>query len=181
MNQLLTSDNVKNIAGDNSQVITYNQLKTLNSLNDLDHNLILLYRHTPTTGHWVALIKHNKHLFEYFDSYGYPIDEPLKWIPSYKSNTNQKIQEGIKLGQNEPLLSKLILKYLDENPLNKVIYNEYKYQSSNTPNSSTCGRWVGYRIKNKKKSLQNFQNDWNKIKHNKDPDKVIIQKTKDFL
>jgi len=182
MNRLLTDDDVKTIAGPTAIVITYDQLKHFPRLSQNDMDLIILYRHNETTGHWVAVIKHSPHLYEYFDSYGKIVDEPLSYVPSYLSKSPAKRKLGERLGQNYPWLSRLFLEFQKENKNNTVIYNEHQYQSTNgTFDSATCGRWVGFRIRHKNIPLYEFQDYWNEIKQGHDPDHVIIYNTDKYL
>ena len=175
MKRLLTNDEVIQIAGPGTRVVTYDIFKHINDISEAFRGgtkaLIVLYRKSETVGHWVALIKQNPHLYEYYDGYGYEIDHPLKFFPD-----NNK-----KLGQEEKYLSQLLLKFLEKDKKNKVVYNEYKYQGIKEKNSATCGRYVGFRIRNKKMPLNKYQAYFNKLKKETDPDEFIIDMTQNFL
>lgn len=178
MFRLLSSDDVQQIAGNNADVITYDAFKHAQNIDDVfgSHNaLILLYRHDPNTGHWVALIR-KPHLIEYFDSYAYPIDKPLTFVKKSKTLNNM-------LGQEYPYLSKLLYEWLGEDPRNKVIRNTYRYQGIKTKDSTTCGRWVGYRLRHRNMSIDEFEKQWNKIKKdsNGKTDEIIVRETEKFL
>lgn len=173
--QLLSSEDVLKIAGKKAYLITYDKIKQLSDINELFRNgikaVIILYRESENVGHWVALIKHNKNLIEYYDSYGFPIDRPLTWWKNDK----------IGLGQDHPYLSELLLKYLEQNPAHQVVFNEYKYQGLKDKNSATCGRYVGYRIRNSKMPLCKYQQYFNGFKKKIDPDLFIIKMTEKYL
>ena len=67
----------------NVPVLSYTELteKTLDEiLPDKNTYCIILYQSSPHSGHWVALLRYDN-LYEYFDSYGNVIDEPLSWVP----------------------------------------------------------------------------------------------------
>lgn len=189
MYRLLNSDDVKKIAGD-VDIITYDRLANIDSLSNLKKDLVILYRHNPSVGHWVGLIKHGPHLIEYFDSYGHPVDDPMKWVPSYKSKNFDRKYKGVLLGQDLPLLSMLILKFLEKDKRNKVVYNEHKYQDRKLSNSSTCGRYVGHRIRYKNIPLERYQNLFDntipsygagRINYGEDPDEYIVRSTEIYL
>ncbi len=172
---MLSSDDVLKLAGAHTLLITYDEFSNIEDINDMFKNkvsaLIILYRKTKTVGHWVGLIKHNKHLIEYYDSYGNEIDTPLKW---FKDNKNE-------LGQESPRLSELLLRYLNKDTRNRIMYNEYKYQGLKDKTSSTCGRYVGLRLRHRKTPLCKYQEYFNSIKKDIDPDKFIIEETQKYL
>jgi hypothetical protein len=177
MNKLLSTDDVLKISGPNTIVITYNKLKYVKSLENLFSNgvknVIILYRKSRNIGHWVGLIKRGR-IIEYFDSYGYDIDKPLKWKGFNENNAE--------LGQDYPYLTKLMYDYLCENPENKVVYNEYKYQGLDDKNSATCGRHVALRIRNRDLSLEQYQRFFNKLKREGiDPDEFVVNESNKYL
>lgn len=175
--KLLTSDDVKKIAGNNTIVITYDKLRKLNSIDQLFSNgiknVIILYRKSRNVGHWIGLMK-RKNLIEYFDSYGYEIDKPLTWN-EFKDNAKE-------LGQDYPILSHLLYNYLNENNKNKVVYNEYKYQGLDSRDSATCGRHVALRMRMNNLPLEYYQKLFNKLKRDKiDPDRFVVFITNKYI
>ena len=118
----------------NPKILTYSDLNKFNNIEDLLKNekdyCIILYRQTPTSGHWIS-IDRLYDTISYFDPYGKYIDEPLTW--------NTPILNK-KLGQSIPLLSNLF----DKTDLD-VYYNNHKYQKLDD-NINTCGRWCILRI-----------------------------------
>ena len=89
---------------------------------------IILIEEEVNTGHWVALIRHNKQII-YFNSYGAK--------PSYELDLIDEKQNE-KLGQDEKYLNKLLLlakgKY-------RVLYNKKRFQKLDNQ-ITTCGRHV---------------------------------------
>ena len=143
------------------RVITYDQLNDYDSIEHLFEgcpNIALLYRYTPTFGHWIALLKYND-LVEIFDSLGRLPDEELTWLND---------SENAQLGQHVPTMSALLLEWLNDNKKHKVWYNEIAVQGEE---SNTCGRYVAYRIKNRHILPHKFQAD---IKHLDDDDIIEL-------
>lgn len=176
MYKLLSSNEVKKIAGTGATVVTYDIFKRLDRIQDLFKNgitkVIVLYRSTPNTGHWVGLNMSNPHLLNYFDSYGYTVDKPLLW---WKNKQSKKLK--MELGQEQPFLSKLLLDFLDEDPRNKVLFNEYRFQGTKKKDSAVCGRHVGLRLLHSDIPLEKYQQFWNDIKRKRDPDEVVVELT----
>ena len=150
---------------------SYDELKKYNNIDELlpdraDY-CIILYTTSPNNGHWTALIKYapingQKGVIEYFDSYGNPVDFPLKWIGKGTAPM---------LGITAPYLSNLLFK---NNPYT-VISNSRKYQNIKNPDIATCGRHCVNRVINfigKKSSLDEYHemmdNMKNKYKENYD-------------
>lgn len=129
----------------NTKIWAYGQLKKVNELDDLfgkDGSCILLYESKQDYGHWIAMIQRNDKSVEVFDSYGIKPDNQLNYINSYWK---------IKLGQNYPKLTKLLI----DSPNKKFIYNQYRLQKMNK-NINTCGRYCITRIRLKELSLDAF-------------------------
>lgn len=108
--------------------------KDLLNFDDIDSafgdkdSIALLYETKPSYGHWVGLFRHpDYNTVEFYDSYGYFIDEQLKFVPD-KFKT--------KLKENYPYLS-----YLLYNSPYEIIYNSNRIQKSGKGISS-CGRHV---------------------------------------
>ena len=72
------------------KIITYNDMANieLDCLFDKHDYIIMLHQtDSPTSGHWVSLIRDRKSkTVYYFDSYGYDIDIPQGW------NTNSMVK-----------------------------------------------------------------------------------------
>ena len=112
----------------NPEIIEYSELKNYKDIDELLPNnndyVIILYRH-DTGAHWVVALKQNN-LIEHFCSYGSNPDQYYNEWATQLTN--------MKLGQDEPYLSKLL-----NNCNYEVIYNPIKYQTINN-DIATCGR-----------------------------------------
>ena len=123
---------LKDILGSDVKILTYPDLAKYNNLDELlprayDYVIILLLE-SPSSGHWCALLRYSS-VFEWFDSYGFPVDYDLThWLsPLHR----------LKLGE-----SKKYLCYLLQG--RNFMYNKVKYQQMK-PNVNTCGSHVAYR------------------------------------
>ena len=127
----LSDSDLKHILGD-CKIITYPDLAKYNNLDELlprtyDFAIILLLE-SPQSGHWCCLIK-NSNQFEWFDSYGFPVDYDLThWLTPLRR---------LKLGESKKYLSYLLQG-------RNYIYNKVKFQQMR-PNINTCGSHVAYR------------------------------------
>jgi hypothetical protein len=134
-------------------VMKYSKLSNYKTIEELlpenKTYCILLYEWSPNVGHWVALLRYNDQ-YEYFDSYGNKLDDPLNWVDL-----------GIRkeLDQNIPYLTNLLKG-------KKILVNKIKYQKED-PEIATCGRWCIFRIlsnKNEDLNLKEFHTFFKKIK-----------------
>ena len=141
-------------------ILKYSNLSKYNTIEELlpenKTYCILLYEQSPNIGHWVAVLRYNDQ-YEYFDSYGGKIDDPLNWVDL-----------GIRkeLDQFIPYLTNLL-------EGKKVVVNKVKYQAEN-PHIATCGRWCIFRIltnKNGNLNLSQFHTFFKEIKKDLLPDK----------
>jgi hypothetical protein len=113
-----------------SKVILYKELANYSYLEDVfgEHNYIfLLYQPLEgNMGHWVLLSKFGNK-FEYFCSYGSPIDYPIThW---YKDG--QPLYLGELLNNRKDL---------------QITYNAHPFQKKSA-HISTCGRWCIFRAR----------------------------------
>ena len=118
-----------------AQIILYPELSKYESIDELLPNdksyCIILYEDKLNSGHWCCVLKFND-IYEYFDSFGKTIDNPLKnWLSK---------GQRIKLDENVFYLSNL-LNQTDK----EVIYNKIDFQVDN-PSIQTCGRFCIHRI-----------------------------------
>lgn len=155
------SDIIKLLNG-RTRVIKYSELSKIYDINELLFGLnscVILILSKENYGHWVCITRNNN-VIEFFDSYGYFIDDPI-----YFKNTSKyfrKIND-----QDYPHLTYLLLKASNENI---ITYNELKFQKLEK-NISTCGRHVVCRIKYKKLNLYDYYNFLKSIDN--DLDKVV--------
>lgn len=130
-----------------ANVIVYSDLKKYSSLDDLMGDAcaaVILFRTAENFGHWTCIFKHNSETVEWFDSLAFRPDDELK--------KTKGEQLRIQLGQNLPLLTKLI----DESPY-RCIYNHYKLQE-NARDVNTCGRWCILRLALREMGPKEFRN-----------------------
>jgi len=100
--------------------------------------MIILYQSKATYGHWVSVFKVDDTTIEFFDSYGFKIDQEL---PFFEYNLRQGV----------PHLSHLI-----QNSNYKVITNQIDFQTIRK-DSNTCGRYASLRVKMRSTPLKQFQ------------------------
>ena len=115
----------------NDNVIKYNELSEISTLNDILPNdksfKIVLIEDSYNRGHWCAIIRTGK-TYIWFDSYGLEPDGELKFINA--------IQKKL-LGQDKKYLTHLLAKLPKGT---KKIWNKMKLQKVKN-GSNTCGRW----------------------------------------
>ena len=121
-------------------IYAYNRLEPDMKLHDLfsrDDCCIILYNISDqNTGHFCALIKHDKDTIEFFDPYASKLDANLK----YSKNKFPTITAILK-----------------NNGVKNVVFNNMRFQRMNN-NISTCGRHCAFRVLMKDLSLEEYQN-----------------------
>jgi hypothetical protein len=100
--------------------------------------MIILYQSKKLDGHWISVFKVDDNFLEFFDPYGFKIDQEL---PFFEFNLRQGI----------PLLSHLI-----QNSNYKLITNQIDFQTIRK-DINTCGRYSSLRIKMRTTPLKQFQ------------------------
>ncbi len=128
-----------------TKIITYPELYDYRNIDDVlyPHDCcVLLYETKKSYGHWTCLIKHDMdNTIEFFDSYGFFIDEQLEFIPEEFRKKNNEVF---------PILSKMLV---DSDY--KIIYNPIRVQKYKDDVSS-CGRHVAFRLILKHLSLKSY-------------------------
>ena len=118
------------------------RFKTIDQVFGQYNGVALLYELKPGYGHWVLLLRHRKtHTIEFFDSYGFFIDDQLKFI-------NKEFRKQSK--QDKRYLSKLLL----DSDYN-IIYNKTRIQEMKN-NISSCGRHLCLRYLMKNIKLEQY-------------------------
>lgn len=140
------------------------QILTKESTNGYKGNneAIILYQTGDNFGHWTCIFKRPKSKngdIEYFDSYGYDLDEALPFMESYYRKVGKHLF---------PHLSALLLEYLERHPKAKIYYNNHILQG---PKTTTCGRWVADRLINKDKTIDTYVK---KYKNHKNKDLILL-------
>lgn len=133
----LSNDDLITMLDGKTRIVPYDELKGVKSIEELLHpygNVIILYLATPNSGHWCTIIDRGNH-YEFFDSYGYSVDEVLPLMPA-----SGKI----------PRLRRLLQK---TNKL--VLWNPYELQGSGRE-IATCGYYCFLRITYKDMPLLEF-------------------------
>ncbi len=178
---LLSDKQVMSLAGPDSKLLIYPDLKKYDSIGELFGNknkVIILYLNERTgnklVGHWILLTRIHragKTIYEVNDSYGKPIDQPLNWRSKEKNN---------QLGQGKAYLSKLLLPVCDKNN-SEVHYDQMPVQSK-ASNIATCGRHVGLRAKYYDVPLEEYQSIFKSFKdRGVDLDELVTKVTDKYL
>ena len=147
-----------------NNIITYNQIKRFNDIDELLTNLkscFLLFESSNNFGHWCLLFKNDNDLIEFFDPYGVFIENQKSYI------NDEKFKEPINY------LSILLKK----SPY-QISYNEFEFQDINNDIVGTCGKWCIIRYLNRDKDLYKFKDmiDMDMKKMNIDNSDVLIVK-----
>lgn len=151
-----------NIAGKKCNVYEYKDLKHFDDIDEIfedrlydddydsddsydfdDNSAIILYKSEPMFGHW-TMIRRNDDGYNYLDSYGEKIDNPLDYVPK---NVNKE------LGQEKKYLAKLLLKAM--NGGSDIYYNNAKLQKVD-PDVATCGRYCAMYLKFSNMNVDDF-------------------------
>lgn len=126
----------------NIKIVLYNDLKNYNNIDELlgkQKAVIILIETTHKfSGHWMLLWRNGNDV-NFFDSFGFKIEEQKKFI-----------KKGTGLLDRTNYLSIM----LKNSPYN-VHYNEYKFQDNST---AVCGRYCIYRLRNRKMTTEEFKN-----------------------
>lgn len=168
----LKGSDINKILKGNTNIIEYNTLYNINSLDEIFKNdsCVILYRSSPSLAHWCCIFK-NKEGLNFFDPYGTIIDNEIEEIkkinPSY---INEYYNNG------EKKLIELILKDRYEH----IIYNEYKMQQLKS-NINTCGRHVCCRLLYKNLSLEEYINELYKYNNDKYFDNIVLNITNKLI
>jgi len=133
----LTNDDIKSITKGKCKIMSYHELQNINSIDDILINngaCIILYETRQNFGHWTALIRQSNNVLEFFDSYGFQLDQELNYA---KYN-------------NTPYLSNLVNKSSYQ-----LIQNTHRLQRY-AKDINTCGRWTSLRIVLKNMNIGDF-------------------------
>lgn len=167
INELLTG-----LGDQQTKIFTYPELANVKSIDELlDHKgrAIMLFLHTPNSGHWISIIKKGN-VLEVFDSYGIKPDYQHDKIGVPKEQQEE-------LGQGHPLLHNLAKQngYI-------LKYNREKVQPLNN-DVNTCGRHAVMRIVFSNMSLKDYKKMIKQIANrmNMSYDDVIMIITKNVL
>lgn len=144
MEKCLNPIEIQQIADCPINILKYSDLcqyKKISELFSKDCNCVLLLFETKlNSGHWCCLINHAKSI-EFFDPYAFLPDDELKF-------TNDKFRKMNNM--DLPYLTYLLL-----TSTKPIEYNDHKFQKF-AKGVNTCGRWCGYRMQQKDKSIEDF-------------------------
>lgn len=143
---------IKNMTDHKYDIYTYEDLSKYNNIDDIlgkNKGAVILFQNTENSGHWVSIWLDNNTL-HFFDSYGLSPDSELKY-----SSYNLRMHNN----KEVPHLTHLI-----QNSGYNMMYNKYKLQKS-LKDTSTCGRWVSYRLKHRNLSCSEFAALFQNNKH----------------
>lgn len=147
----LSNKDISKITDNKCNVMSYTELLNYKTLDDALGQygaLCVLYETSHNFGHWVAVIKVNDKLVEFFDPLSSKPDGEFKFISSeYKKN---------------PYLSHL----MKESPY-KLSYNDHKFQK-NKKGINTCGRHCSIRINLKHLPLEKYKDVMTNSKYDAD-------------
>ena len=145
------------------KIVKYPSIHQYQSIDELLRpygRVVILYETEERYGHWCCLFLKND-VLEFFDPYGYKIDEQLKFIDeSYKKTSNQ----------NYPFLARLMF-----NSPYRLAYNDVQLQSEKKDVSS-CGRHVTMRLIMSDVPIKLYQ-DIMKSKGSSTPDERVTELT----
>lgn len=161
MNYSLTGEDISNIFDNKIKIVTYDQLSKFRTVEELlspygKVALLYVWENRPYAyGHWVCLFVNCKGNIEFFDSFGTFPDDTLDTI-----NKNFRMNNG----EDYRYLTHLLYNYKGD-----VEYNDKVLQGKK---SSTCGRWISYRMIRNDLTIEDFQKLFtkNKVKN----DKIIL-------
>lgn len=161
-------DDIRRYFGPQAKIITYDNLKNYNSIDELLPNekdyAFILYLNSQHSGHWILLTRYKTMsghcVIEYWDPYGKQIDDPLHWH-------NKRKLEG--MGVDEPYLTNLISDAVN-NKNCTYIENRTKYQKYGDVKS--CGRHCIFRLMNFLECNRNAQDYYKYMKQLKKQLKV---------
>jgi hypothetical protein len=170
----LSSSDIRDYLGGMVKVIRYSEIRNYNTLKELlkpYNRVVILYETSQGYGHWVGLLVNGDGEVEFFDPYGYFIDDQFKFIDSS--------MRGIQSGQDKRYLTNLILNAPKDI---KIVYNSKPIQS-HKEGINSCGRHVIARMLFADIPLKRYlsflgfdkNNKKNKIKY--DPDNIITELT----
>jgi len=118
----------------NARIMSSSEIGNYNSLDKLMPNnkdcIFVIYESKPNYGHWVLISRYPSNVFEYFDSYGGKIDEPIDWV-------NKQTQNSLDL---KPYLTDILEKAKKDNQNLDIIYNSKDFQNGENKGIATCGR-----------------------------------------
>ena len=141
---LYTSD-IQKYLNNKVKIVLYSELKNYTHIDQLlkpFNKCVILYQTKKNSGHWTCIYTNDTpNNIYFFDSYGLKVDSEWKF-------TTKEIKKELQIYMN--YLSKLLLESNRD-----IHFNQYQLQSSKNGYNG-CGRWVCYRLKYNKLSVNDF-------------------------
>ena len=163
----LSAEEVAAIAGCPINVIKYQDLDELDNIDQIFSTAgcaLLLYETQVNQGHWVCLIDHPDSII-FFDSYGLEPDNQLTFT-------------NIEFRRRNDMMCPHLTALLEESP-KKIFYNDKRLQLM-IPEIFTCGYWVGYRMRKRKLTTEQFNNLFKGIPR-QEKDNAVITLSQKYL
>ena len=133
LKEYVSDQDLRDYFGDSfdRRILKYSELSNYPTINDLlpkkKDFCIILVENEPNSGHWVALLKYEPNIIEFFNSYG---DSPGSELSFNSKSTNEE------LDQSRNIITDLLDKAMEKNT---VIYNKKKFQKLEN-DINTCGK-----------------------------------------
>ena len=140
----LSDNDILRITDNKTKIFLYSDLENVNTIDEILQPYgccVILYQLEANIGHWVCLIKRGDRKIEFFDPYGFAIDEELKYSKYNLRKHNGKIV---------PHLTALLEKSNYSIKSNTVKLQQFK------EHVNTCGRYCALRIRFKDVSINKF-------------------------
>lgn len=137
----LSDEDILRICEGKVNIYLYEDLAKFDSIDEAlgEHtSMIILYQAKQDFGHWVSVFKVDDNTLEFWDSYGFKLDQELPFFP-------YNLRQGI------PHLTHLI-----QNSNYNLITNQIDFQTVRS-DVQTCGRYASLRIRMRKTPLHKFQ------------------------
>lgn len=131
-----SGQDIINFLGYPVNVISYPDIYKYQSLDQLmtpNNACIILYEWKNGYGHWVCIFRNNDLVVQFFDPYSYIPDNEFQFIDTQFKNQHYP---------DTKYLSKLIYDSGYE-----LDYNDHRLQNQKDHTISTCGLWIGVRLK----------------------------------
>jgi hypothetical protein len=158
----LSGDQILDAVDNKTKIIRYPDLHKYNTIEDVLHPYncaVILYESKPRYGHWVCIMLHPDNTLEWFDPYGFSVDEEFKFINAdYRKATNQYYPAMCRLFLNSPY---------------HIVINKMEIQKYEKDNSS-CGRHCVFRLISRHLPLEQYQQLMKKENNMNADDKITL-------
>lgn len=154
--------NILEATDNKTRIMTYPEIHKYDTIDQIlePHNCcVILYESKPKYGHWVCILKHPNNVLEFFDPYGFSVDEQFKFInEDYRKQSHQSY----------PLLCRMFLNSPYRIQINKMKIQKYE------KDVSSCGRHCAFRIISRDVPLNEYQKMMKKENNYDADDKITL-------